>query len=114
MRAIVPHSAFLIRECRPEILTAVSHVIVGQKKLLHRIRRIKGQLEAVERALEGDAECTEVMHRLSACRGALDALTAEVIEDHIRHHVIGPDRDSRSREGRAANELIDILKTYMR
>jgi DNA-binding FrmR family transcriptional regulator len=92
----------------------VSHVISDRKKLLHRIRRIMGQLGAVERALEGDAECTKVMHALSACRGALDALTAEVIEDHIRHHVVSPDRSFRSREARAAEELIEILKTYLR
>ena len=94
----------------------MSHVISDRKKLLHRIRRITGQLAAVERALEGDAECTTVMHGLSACRGALDALTAEVIEDHIRHHVVGGSRGagSRSSQARAADELIGILKTYLR
>ncbi len=92
----------------------MSHVISDRNKLLHRIRRIKGQLAAVERSLEGDAECLKIMHGLSACRGAVDALTAEVIEDHIRHHVVNPDRNPRSREARAARDLIGILKTYLR
>jgi DNA-binding FrmR family transcriptional regulator len=92
----------------------VGHVISDRKKLLHRIRRIKGQLDAVERSLEGDAECVKIIHGLSACRGAVDALTAEVIKDHIRHHVVSPGRDPRSREARAARELIGILKTYLR
>ena len=92
----------------------MSHVIADRRKLLHRVRRIKGQLDAVERALEGDAECLKIIHGLSACRGAVDSLTAEVIKDHIRHHVVSPDRDPRSKEVRAARELIGILKTYLR
>jgi DNA-binding FrmR family transcriptional regulator len=48
--------------------------------MLHRVRRIMGQVAAIEKALDQEAECSEVLHNISACRGAMDALMAEVIE----------------------------------
>jgi DNA-binding FrmR family transcriptional regulator len=92
----------------------MSHVISEKQKLIHRIRRIKGQMDAVERALEEEADCSKVMHTLSACRGAMDALMVELLEDHVRYHLLDPDLDSRSREAKAARDLIDSLKTYLR
>ena len=56
------------------------HFTLEEKKLLNRIRRIMGQLAAIEKALDQEAECSDVLHNISACRGAMDALMAEVIE----------------------------------
>lgn len=92
----------------------MAHVIRDKKKLLHRIRRIRGQVEAIERALEAEAECAETLHTISACRGAIDALMAEVIEGHIRFHVVDPDKRPTSEQSRAAQELIDVVKLYLR
>ena len=70
-----------------------------KKKLLNRVRRIRGQVEAIDRALEQEAECSDVLHNISACRGAMDALMAEVIEGHIRFHILDPERHALRRTG---------------
>jgi DNA-binding FrmR family transcriptional regulator len=65
----------------------VSHTTKEKTKLLNHVRRIRGQIEAVERALEVETGCAEILHLLAATRGALNGLMAEVIGDHIREHV---------------------------
>ena len=67
----------------------MAHTAEEKKKLLHRVRRIIGQVAAIEKALDQEAECSDVLHNISACRGAMDALMAEVIEGHIRYHILG-------------------------
>jgi DNA-binding FrmR family transcriptional regulator len=90
----------------------MSHTSAGKQKLLNRVRRIRGQLEAVERALEAEAGPTAVLQQATACRGALDGLIAEVIEDHIRDHVIGPHAAADPRT-RAAEELVEIVHSFL-
>src|SRR5580700_4912164 len=68
----------------------MAHTIEEKKKLLNRVRRIRGQVEAIDRALDQEGECSDVLHNISACRGAMDALMAEVIEGHIRFHILAP------------------------
>lgn len=92
----------------------MAHVIRDKNKLLNRIRRIKGQVEAVERSLEEGAECAHILHTVAACRGAIDGLMAEVIEGHIRFHVVDPDHHPTSERAKAAQELIDVIKMYMK
>jgi FrmR/RcnR family transcriptional regulator, repressor of frmRAB operon len=92
----------------------MAHVIRDKKKLLNRIRRIKGQVDAVERSLEEGAECSHILHTVAACRGAIDGLMAEVIEGHIRFHVVDPDHNPASERAKAAQELIDVIKMYMK
>ena len=69
----------------------MAHVIRDKNKLLNRIRRIKGHVDAVERSLQEGADCSEILHTIAACRSAIDGLMAEVIEGHIRFHVVDPD-----------------------
>lgn len=92
----------------------MSHTIDEKKKLLNRVHRIRGQVEAVERALGQEAECSVVLHNISACRGAMDALMAEVIEGHIRYHVLDPKRKPTEEQSRAAGDLIDALRAYLK
>ena len=92
----------------------MSHTVEEKQKLLHRVRRLKGQIEALERALEADAGCTEVMKLLTAGRGALNGLMAEVVGDHIRLHMIDPGRRPSRSEAEAAGELLSVLRTYIR
>jgi len=92
----------------------MAHVIRDKKKLLHRVRRIRGQVEAIERSLEEGAECADTLHTIAAARGAMDSLMAEVIEGHIRFHVVDPDKRPTSEQARAAQELIDVVKLYLR
>jgi DNA-binding FrmR family transcriptional regulator len=55
-----------------------------EKKVLTRVRRIRGQIDALERALESGAECRSVLQQIAAVRGAANGLMAEVLESHIR------------------------------
>ena len=68
----------------------MSHITKNKTKTLSRVRRIKGQVEAIERALEGEGECEEVLQLVASCRGALNGLMAELIEGHLRFHVLDP------------------------
>jgi DNA-binding FrmR family transcriptional regulator len=92
----------------------MAHTIEEKKRLLNRARRIRGQVEVVVRALEEESECSETLHAISVCRGALDSLMAEVIEGHIRFHVLDQNRDPTEEQTRAAEDLIDALKTYLK
>lgn len=90
----------------------MAHTIREKAKLLARVRRMKGQMEAVERALEAEAPCGEVLQQLASIRGALAGLTGEVIEGHLHEHVVHA-ADDRERAS-AAGELANVLRTYIR
>ncbi len=89
----------------------MSHTIAKKAQLLNRVRRIRGQIEAVERALEAEEGCTVVLQRIAATRGAMNALMSEVLEEHVRTHVL----TSKSRAHvSAAEELVEVVRTYLR
>ncbi|GAB4071574.1 metal/formaldehyde-sensitive transcriptional repressor [Ancylobacter sonchi] len=90
----------------------MSHIAKNKAKLLARIRRLKGQMEAIERSLEAEAPCADVLNQVASVRGAINGLTAELIEDHIHEHVLGVE-DPAAREA-GAEELIDVIRTYMK
>jgi DNA-binding FrmR family transcriptional regulator len=90
------------------------HAVTEKQKLINRIRRLRGQIEAIERALDTDAGCTQVMQLLTAARGAITGLMAEVVEDHIRVHMIDPGRVPTATETEAADELVSVLRSYIR
>ena len=92
----------------------MSHTIKHKARLLARVRRLKGQLEAVERSLEAEAPCGEVLNLVASVRGAVTGLTAELIEDHIREHVSNPDKDDDPERAQGAAELIDVIRTYLK
>jgi DNA-binding FrmR family transcriptional regulator len=92
----------------------MAHTIRDKKKLLNRIRRIRGQIDAVAKALEEEQDCSTILLTLAACRGAINGLMAEVIEGHIRFHVVDPDQHPTSEKAKAAQELIDVVKTYLK
>jgi len=67
-----------------------------KQKLVSRIRRLGGQIDAVERSvIEGD-ECADILMLLAAIRGGVNSLMAEILEDHIRLHITHPDRGTES------------------
>ena len=92
----------------------MAHTAKNKKKLLTRVRRIRGQVEAIERALDDDQECFSVLQLMAACRGALNGLMAEVMEGHIRFHVLAPGNGGNSPQREAAEELIDVVRTYLK
>jgi len=92
----------------------VSHAIVEKKKLLNRVRRLRGQVDAIERALIADEECRHLMRLITATRGAIHGIMAEVVNEHISTHMIDPDRTASGAEREAAMELVEVLRTYIR
>ncbi len=92
----------------------MGHTIEEKTKLLQRVRRLRGQVDAIERALEEDAECAEVMQLTVSVRGAASSLMAELLEDHIRLHVSDPTRDRDKERARAAKHLIDVVHAYLK
>lgn len=83
-------------------------------KLQNRLKRIRGQIEAIERAVEADNECAALLQQATACRGALDGFIAEVIEDHIREHMVDPKVQRNSPQALAAEQLIEIVHQYLK
>jgi DNA-binding FrmR family transcriptional regulator len=92
----------------------LAHTTREKAKLLARVRRIRGQIEAVERALESESSCTEVLQLLAATRGAMNGLMAEVIEDHIREHVASPSIESDAERAKGADELVEVVRSYLK
>lgn len=92
----------------------MSHTTQNKQKLLARVRRLKGQMEAIERALEAEVPCGQVLNLAASVRGAMNGLTAELIEDHIREHVSNPDKDGDAARAQGAAELIEAVRTYLK
>jgi FrmR/RcnR family transcriptional regulator, repressor of frmRAB operon len=92
----------------------MAHTIRDKKKLLNRVRRIRGQIDAVEKALEQEQDCSAILLTIAACRGAINGLMAEVIEGHIRFHVANPDHEPTTEKARAAQQLIEVVKMYLK
>ena len=89
----------------------MAHTIRNKTKLLQRARRIRGQVEALERALEQEHECGDVLRLIAAGRGAMDSLMAEVMEGHIRDHALSSTSRNRAT---AADELIAVVRAYLK
>ncbi|MBA1154621.1 metal/formaldehyde-sensitive transcriptional repressor [Microvirga mediterraneensis] len=92
----------------------MSHTVKEKTKLLARVRRIKGQVEAVERALESELCCADVLMLVASVRGAVNGLTVELLEDHIRNHVVDPAHEPDPERAKGAAELIDVVRTYLK
>ena len=90
------------------------HTTRDREKLINRVRRIRGQIEAVEKAIHKGDECAKVLLTVAACRGALTALTAEILEDHVRFHVLDPRAKPESKRARAGEELVDVIRAFMK
>jgi DNA-binding FrmR family transcriptional regulator len=88
----------------------MSHTSREKLELLNRTKKIVGQLEAVERALDEDEPCAGVLQRLAAARGAINNLMGELLEDHIRNHL---PQNSKSAE-EAAEDVIGVVRTYLK
>jgi DNA-binding FrmR family transcriptional regulator len=91
----------------------MSHTVREKTKLLARVRRILGQVDAIERALEAEVVCADVLQVIASVRGAVDGLMAEVIEDHIRCHVCAPSLGAKER-AEGADDLIEIVRSYLK
>ena len=87
----------------------MQHSLRDKQKLLNRVRRIRGQVEAIERALDADAGCADVMQLITSCRGAINGLLGVVVEDHIKTH-FGEAPGS----AEASEHLLDVVHSYFK
>jgi len=92
----------------------MTHTGHGKRKLLARVRRIRGQVEAVERALVSEAGCDKVMHLLASTRAAMSGLMAEVVEDHVRTHLVDVEAHPDALNEDAAEQLLAVVRTYLK
>ena len=90
------------------------HTVRDKRKLLARVKRIRGQVEAIERALESEAGCDQVMHLIAGARGAMAGLMVEVVEDHVRTHLVDAERHPGALNAEAVEHLIDVLRSYLK
>lgn len=87
------------------------HIIEDKDKLLARVRRIAGQMAAVERQLDGDADCSQTLQLVASVRGAVGSLMEELIEQHMRAHVARPGLSDEARAA-ASEEMLTIIRRY--
>jgi DNA-binding FrmR family transcriptional regulator len=92
----------------------VLDTIRGKTKMMNRVRRIRGQVEAIERALEQEIICTDMLRLIASTRGAINGLMMEVLEDHIRTRVVDPLREPDPTRATATEELIEIVQCYLK
>jgi len=94
------------------------HTVRNRKKLLERVRKIRGQIEGLERLLEqsegaGD-DVSLILQTVASSRGALNGLMCELIEGHIREHIQdGQEISARDRE-QAVEDVIEVVKRYLK
>jgi len=92
----------------------MAHTTREKQKLLSRARRIRGQVEAIERALESEVGCEQVLHLIAGVRGAMAGLMAEVVEDHVRNHLVDAGKHPGALNAEAAEQLMDVIRTYLK
>ena len=92
----------------------MSHTTREKQKLLARVHRIRGQVAGIERALDSEAGCDQVMHLIAGVRGAVAGLMAEVIEDHVRSHLVDADKHPKALNTDAAEQLLEVVRTYLK
>ena len=90
----------------------MSHTIKDKEKLILRAKRIQGQVEALVRALSEERDCSDVLHLMSAARGAMNSLMAELLEGHVKSHVLNG--EPTQQQVVAADEVISMVKSYLK
>lgn len=89
----------------------MSHIASNKDSLIKRVKRIAGQIQAVEKALESDADCAKTLHLVAATRGAINGLMEEIIEEHARAHVADPSLSEEERN-KGVEELLEAIRRY--
>jgi DNA-binding FrmR family transcriptional regulator len=95
-------------------MRVMGHTQRDRDKLLMRIKRIRGQVDGIQRILEEDGECFTVLQTVAACRGALTGLMTEIIEGHIRDHILDPAEEPTAAQKRAAEELLEVVRAFVK
>jgi DNA-binding FrmR family transcriptional regulator len=91
----------------------MAHTDKDKQKLVARIRRIRGQVDSIERSLSAGDDCADILMLLANVRGGINSLMAEVLEDHIRHHMLATEK-SELAPIELAEDLIDLVRAYLK
>ena len=91
----------------------MAHTVTGKNRLITRVRRIKGQAEALERALAEEGDCLAVLQQIAAIRGAVNGLMSEVMEAHLREEFGQPAQSEAQRAARVA-EMSGLIRSYLK
>jgi DNA-binding FrmR family transcriptional regulator len=91
----------------------MSHLDKEKQKLVARIKRIRGQVDSIERSLTTGDDCADVLMLLAAVRGGINSLMAEVLEDHILLHMVGDERNT-TPSVELAEDLIGLVRAYLK
>lgn len=91
----------------------MSHTIRDRKPLLARVRRIRGQVQALETLLDEGAECAAVLQQIAAVRGAVAGLMAQVLEGHVREHLGAADAQPAERAA-DVEQVVAVLRSYLK
>jgi len=92
----------------------MSHTIKDKQELILRAKRIQGQVDALVRALTEERDCSEILQLMSAARGAMNSLMAELLEGHIRSHVLEGKQKPTAQQLAAADEVVAMVKSYLK
>jgi DNA-binding FrmR family transcriptional regulator len=92
----------------------MAHPTKDKEKPLIRVRRIRGLVDPIERALESEQACAGSLQLMAACRRELNCLMAEETEGHVGFHVVSLGNDKNSPQAQAAEESIDIIRAYLK
>jgi DNA-binding FrmR family transcriptional regulator len=90
----------------------MTHQAREKLKLQHRLKKIRGQFDAIERALSDEEECAGILMQLAAVRGGINGLMAEVLEDHIRLHLA--DKEGKGVAPDLAEDLVELVRSYLK
>lgn len=112
MTTTIPRYSILLTAPSYEGVKTV-HTIRDKEKLIKRVRRLRGQTEAIEHALENEKECTDVLQLIAAVRGAVNGLMQEVLVDHIRTHMVNP-KETPANQTKNAELLAEIVRSYLK
>lgn len=84
------------------------HSPAEKKRVLARVRRVRGQLDALEQALEQGADCGPVLQQVAAVRGAINGLMASVLESHLRETF------AQTGQTDSTDQIISLVRSYLR
>jgi DNA-binding FrmR family transcriptional regulator len=83
----------------------------NKEAVLKRLRRIEGQVRGVEKMVEEDRYCIDVVTQITAIESALDKVALELLEDHANHCVIGGDP---AKQEERTEELMGAVRRLLR
>ncbi|MDB5475800.1 MAG: metal/formaldehyde-sensitive transcriptional repressor [Phenylobacterium sp.] len=90
------------------------HTLRDKARLIARVRRIRGQIEGLERALQDETDCEAVLHQIAGARGALAGLMSEVVEDHVRTHLVDTEKHPDALNADAVEALLGVIRSYLK